>query len=120
MSSAYIQFDAAILAHINWLMRFKNALQGIDRDPFDLEQIGDDSICEFGRWLYVNPASFPNPELFERTKSLHKLFHKNAAVVGALIRSVGEPDGIRKHMDELDQVSSQLVGILEDAKDYSR
>ena len=120
MTSAYFQFDAAILAHINWLMRFKNALQGIDRDPFDLEKIGDDSICKFGRWLYANPASFPNLELCERTQSLHKLFHKRAAVVAAAIWTSGQTASIGKHMDELEQVSRQLVDTLEDAKDYSR
>ena len=115
-----IKLDAAILAHINWIMRFENALLGIDREPFNPEQIGDDAISEFGQWLYANPASFPDSELFERTISLHKLFHQSAAAVAVLIQSFGQTDSIKKRMDELNQISSRLVGSLGEAGNHSR
>jgi selenophosphate synthetase-related protein len=105
-------FDNAISAHISWLTRFQNVLLGLDRERFDLEQISDPTLCEFGRWLLANPDFASHPEQVERVKTLHQRFHEKAAVIAGLLGSYARHRVIEAHWNDLSELSGQLVETL--------
>ncbi len=113
-------FDNTISAHIAWLVRFENVLNGTDLQTFDPKAVRDDTICEFGRWLIANPSVFPKVEFFEKVKNLHHDFHGKAAEIASLLGSKSDPTVIRQQLDQLQDISSQLVELLFDIQDFSK
>jgi hypothetical protein len=104
--------DHAISAHISWLARFENVRLGIDRERFDPQQIGDPTLCAFGRWLLANPDFASHPEQVERVKTLHQRFHEKAAVIAALLGAYARHHVIEAHSKDLSELSGQLVETL--------
>ncbi len=102
----------AISAHVSWLARFQNALLGIDREPFDPQQIGDPTLCEFGRWLLGHPDFTTDSEQAERVRTLHQSFHEKAAVIAKLLGSYAPRHAIDAQWQQLTELSAQLVEIL--------
>jgi hypothetical protein len=110
------RIDAAIMAHIDWLVRFQNVMQGIDRETFDPARARDDTICDFGRWLLAHPEDFPQPGLLAATKELHREFHEAAGTAAAALRRFAGPEVTRTAMDALEALSDRLVALLGEVK----
>ena len=72
------EIDAALIAHIKWLIIFKNHLTCVERDELDPEIIRDSTTCSFGQWLHANKESLPYPEQFDYIQSLHAIFHPSS------------------------------------------
>jgi len=109
-------FDEAIFAHLSWLARFDNALQGIDRDPFDAAQLRDDRVCTFGRWLHANPDAFADAASFESIRAQHKSFHECAADIAEQVSQLAPRAALAPPLAELMQRSQHLMAALRKAK----
>jgi hypothetical protein len=106
------EFDEAIHAHINWLVRFETVLNGINREYFNPDQVGNDKICDFGRWLHANPTAFRNAEDFEQIDRLHRNFHAKASDIASMFNSPFQSDIIRSELKKLENQSGQLIDAL--------
>ena len=110
-------FDDAISAHTSWVTRFGNSMRGIDRESFDPEQIRDDTICEFGRWLHANATLFLDIERYEQLNRLHQSFHEEAAEIAAMLGQNARPRTLQARLVGLSGLSGQLVRAIKDAAD---
>lgn len=109
-------FDDAIVTHLAWVARFEEALSGIASETFDSRQIGDDTGCDFGRWLQGNAALFPDPQRFDYVRSLHMVFHEVAAEIAALMRPPADPVAVQAKLGGLRDLSAHLVVMLRELK----
>ena len=86
------QIDAAIRGHKHWKAELKNAI--ITRSlQSPIEEIGCDTCCDFGKWLF-GPLMTPEDKASEeylKVVSLHSDFHKAAQEIVILITSDSKP-----------------------------
>ena len=109
--------DAAILAHRNWVARFNTKRSGISTEVFDLNKAGDDSGCEFGKWLNSDSAlQHLGPQSHARIKALHATFHEIAGDLAGRLNRLDIDEGTQNLMYEFDNLSRQLVQLLMQAK----
>jgi len=108
--------DAALVAHIKWLVIFKNHLSGIERDQLDPEIVGDDRVCNFGQWLHANKAALPFPEQFEYIQALHAIFHLAASEMAAAAKTTQNHNEIKRQINELQNLSNQLIAALSEVR----
>jgi len=120
------EIDAALVAHIKWLVIFKNHLSGVERSELDLEMIGDGTACHFGQWLHANKEFLPLPEQFEYIQSLHAIFHLAAAELAISVKANQNPqdkrrqeirrEELKRQIDVLQGFSNQLITALSEVK----
>lgn len=106
------EIDAALVAHIKWLVIFKNHLSGVERDQLDPEVIGDSTACNFGVWLHANKEALPYPDQFEYIQSLHAIFHIAAAEMATAVKANQNHKEIKRQVVELQKFSNQLIDAL--------
>lgn len=106
------ELSAAILAHQTWVARFQNAVKGIDREVQNPDLVRDDTICQFGRWLYANPTAFSRPEVYERVKTMHRAFHMAAGEIAVMLQQHQSSETLERHMRALRDQSKQLAHAL--------
>ena len=111
------QFERAIVAHVGWIARFRNALSGLDRERLNQQEAADHTACEFGRWLHQNPDFF-DPSEYEYIAELHRVFHEEAGRIAAMVES-----GLRNSAGEaiggvLNNLSKRLIEALQNARDH--
>ncbi len=81
------EIDAALLSHTSWKHRLrKAALEKNFNTPVD--QISDDTFCQFGRWLVSLNPNEQRIYYFERVRTLHSEFHEKAGLIAQML-SVG-------------------------------
>lgn len=109
--------DQAILAHRTWVARFQTAIQGVNREAFDLATARDDSLCNLGRWLNT-PTSLEllGDDSHQRIKVLHKTFHEIAGDLAEKINRHDALDELELMLGEFDNLSAQLIQLLRLAK----
>lgn len=75
------QITAAIAAHHAWMGRLKTAAD-YGRSSVDVATTQREDACPIGQWLTrdISPALRARP-LYERTRTLHASFHREAARV---------------------------------------
>jgi hypothetical protein len=110
------EIDAALVAHIKWVVIFKSQLSGIERDRLDPATVRDDTACVFGKWLHANMAALPLPVQFEHIDALHGAFHIAAAEIAMAINQYQRREEIGRQMVELERLSKQLIAVLQEAK----
>jgi hypothetical protein len=110
------EIDAALVAHIKWLVIFKNHLSGVERSELDPEMIGDGTACHFGQWLHANQGFLPLPEQFEYIQSLHASFHLAAAKLAVAVKGNTNPQELKRQMEVLQGFSNQLIAALSEVK----
>lgn len=102
--------EQAIAIHRQWLVRFENAIKGINVKGFDVSKAGDCTGCEFSRWLQ---RAFIDALLTESAHAevdkLHAHFHDLAGKLAARLNAGETGDLIEPSLDEMDKVSRQLV-----------
>lgn len=108
------EIDAALVAHIKWLVIFKNHLSGVARDRLNPDAVRDDKACSLGKWLHANHRT-PAAQ-FEKLEPLHTAFHCAAAEVAAAINGNRNAKEIERQMGELQSLSNQLVAALKEVK----
>ena len=112
-------FDDAIAAHISWLVRFESVMLGSSCEQFDARQISDDAICEFARWMFANPALFPDAERCEQVKNLHRSFHREASAIVPLLVLPAPRETLEAHWRSLCALSDQLVEAVRQELQHS-
>jgi hypothetical protein len=110
------EIDAALVAHIKWLVIFKNHLTGIERDELEPTVVQDGVACSFGKWLHANKALLPFPEQFEYIQALHAIFHIAAAEMVVAVQTHQDIDEIKRRLRELQRLSNQLIAALSEVK----
>lgn len=79
------ELEKAIGAHGAWKIRLRMAIESGKVDA-QLEEIGTDDHCEFGRWLH-GPTLTETDRLsphYAKVLALHAEFHRTAACVAGL------------------------------------
>ena len=83
-----LDFEMAIAAHENWMLRLQAFLEGTSTEVFASEQICFDDRCDLGKWIYstgrAKLGSFPG---FTALQGHHKMFHYAASNVVALAQA---------------------------------
>jgi len=106
------EIDAALVAHIKWLVIFKNHLSGVERDQLDPEVVGDGTACTFGQWLHANKEALPYQDQFEYIEALHAIFHIAAAEMATAAKSTQNHKEIKRQTVDLQNLSNQLIAAL--------
>ncbi len=75
-----MDFDKAILAHRHWKERLNQYLAAPDRS-LSAAEVGEDTRCELGKWLYGEGTKFSRLPEYEHLRTEHARFHKAAADV---------------------------------------
>jgi hypothetical protein len=109
-------FERAISSHLDWLDRFQNLLDRNNAEVIDSDQVGNDTICEFGRWFHSNQDLFSDIELYNRIKKMHRIFHEHAAEINTLFNSKGDRLDIEASLFHLKESSNQLMAALRQAE----
>jgi hypothetical protein len=110
------EIDAALVAHIKWLVIFKNHLSGVERDRLNPDVVRDDKACSLGKWLHANKGAPRYSVQIERIEPIHAAFHSAAAEVAAAINANRNSKEIERQMGELQNLSNQLVAALKEVK----
>jgi hypothetical protein len=110
------EIDAALVAHIKWLVIFKNHLSGVEREQLDPEVIQEGTTCSFGQWLHANKGALPFPDQFEYIDSLHATFHIAAAEMVVAVKANRNHKEIERQLVELQGLSNQLITALSEVK----
>lgn len=110
-------FDNAIVAHLQWIGRLVHALRGANREAIPLDEIGDSTRCELGRWLLARRGGPDDPEAYERIASLHARFHREAEAISSSLRDAPHGEVARRMAVTLDPISRELVDALAEARD---
>lgn len=106
------KISAAMIAHRGWVVRFKKSILGVTIEKYDLSQASDDTICDFGRWLYGEANGILPFEQHQQLIQQHKSFHEVAGKIAKMINIREKADAISPLLEELDNQSKQLVNLL--------
>jgi len=107
-----LNIDDAILSHRRWVVKFRDSIQGVTNENFDIDLARDHATCDFGQWLYANAKIVIAPALLEHIISLHKSFHEVAGKIAEMINNKEEAENYVTLIDELDKSSQELINLL--------
>src|SRR5512138_1988145 len=110
------EVDAAMIAHVNWVVRFKNRIGGIDREPIDPTSVADGSACRLGEWLHSGLDRGDSPDLLSEIELAHGAFHAVAEELARMMARYAHGSEIARQMAELETRSQQLIGALRELK----
>ena len=110
------EIDAALVAHIKWLVIFKNHLTGVERAQLDPEVVRDSAACNFGQWLHANKGNLPFPDQFEYIDALHAIFHIAAAEMAVAVQTNQNRKEIERQLRELQSFSNRLIAALSEVR----
>lgn len=107
-----MDFSKAVDAHVNWIMRLQDAIDGGDR--LNVSEVGKDTQCELGKWIYSAGAAHQDKPAFQNLKAKHAEFHQCA---GEVVRKVNAGDldgalGMVKKNGEFIRVSTETIDAI--------
>ena len=108
--------ECAIIAHHEWVTRFRAVHDGVLTQPIDPESIRNDETCAFGEWMRANVDCFDNPVSFERVMAMHRAFHEVAATIATKMEARESHRTIDAYMVAFEDLSKQLVSYLRHIK----
>lgn len=82
-----MDFTKAVDAHVAWIMKLQEAIDGGAK--LDVNEVGKDTLCELGKWIYSAGAVYQDKAAFQNLKSRHAEFHRCA---GEVVRKVNDGD----------------------------
>ncbi len=68
-------------AHNKWKLRLAECVSKEGKCNCSIEEIGNERVCEFGKWLYSPGVSKQDDDFYRSVEPLHRDFHKEAAKV---------------------------------------
>jgi methyl-accepting chemotaxis protein len=77
------QTKKAIVAHGQWKMRLSTAIS-TGQSEWTVDRVQCDNLCDFGHWLYELPSTQQKSSQFQKVRTLHATFHKEASRILAL------------------------------------
>lgn len=109
----------AIRSHERWKAKLSASIENgtVSADAFD---VGNDSICDFGRWLYG--STIPNDARYDSNyiivQFLHSKFHKCAEKAVYLLSEgrKSEAGALMASDGEYTKISDQLMATMVDWK----
>ena len=108
------QIESAVIAHIDWKARLRNAIK-TGKSEYTPEDVSVDNKCEFGIWLHKElDKSVRNSSHYHDVVQLHAAFHKHAALILAQALQ-GESEKAQKRlepMSEFTDISSKLISSM--------
>jgi methyl-accepting chemotaxis protein len=110
--------NTALNAHMKWKVRLETAVAD-GKSEFKPDVVMKDDACDFGRWLYTQPADVMKSDHYKKVKALHADFHKTAGTVLQLALS-GRGAEAKKALDlggEYRSITGKLVLALNVWKD---
>ena len=110
------KINAAIIDHKSLVVRFNNSIHGITNEKYDTEQVGDDTICAFGRLLYGDAKNILVSKRLEQVVQLHKSFHQVAAKIAAMINRHEIYGTISPLVEDLEWILKQFINMLRSLK----
>ena len=106
-----MDFDSAILAHVNWRARLLRAINGKSTETLDPTVIESDG-CPLGQWLRKEGLALSADPGYAELLRTHAEFHKAAARVVRQVQG-GRPDEARTTLKkDVDRLSLRVVGKL--------
>lgn len=87
-----MDFNAVVLAHVNWKRKFVAHLEG--RDQLDASLVERDDQCELGQWIYSSPE-MQAVEGYEELKQRHAEFHRAAAAALRSSQGISRESALR-------------------------
>lgn len=110
-----MDFESAVTAHTNWMLRLFGYCKGTSNERLDPQTIQKDNVCDLGKWLHGDGRKFADDPEFPQLLKEHAAFHKSAASVVVLVdrgqRSAAEQI-LRSAESDYCRLSLQVVGLL--------
>lgn len=112
-----LDIESAVAAHSMWYKRFEQAILGIDADKLKELSVDDDTKCVLGCWLHMQGnAGYASLPIFQRVVIAHREFHQDAQRIVEFLLT-GDVDKAEDYMaTHFQEISSHLVGLLEDLR----
>ncbi|HUI82267.1 MAG TPA: CZB domain-containing protein [Bryobacteraceae bacterium] len=110
-----MDFDSAIKAHANWMLRLFGYCKGTSQEKLDAGTIQKDNVCDLGKWLHGDGRKFAADPEFKTLVETHAAFHKSAASVVVLVDRGQRPEAeklLSSADSEYMRRSTQVVGLL--------
>lgn len=70
-----MNFDDAIAAHIKWKVRLSQFIDGTSTEKLQSASICKDNLCDLGKWIYGEGASFKALPHYQDLVKKHANFH---------------------------------------------
>lgn len=107
-----MDFAKAVDAHVAWIMKLQEAIGGGIK--LDVAEVGKDTLCELGKWIYSLGTVHQDMAAFQNLKSKHAEFHQCA---GEVVRKVntGDVEGALNMVDkegEFIRISSETISAI--------
>jgi methyl-accepting chemotaxis protein len=107
-----MDFAKAVDAHVAWIMKLQEAIVGGIK--LDVAEVGKDTLCELGKWIYSLGTVHQDMAAFQNLKSKHAEFHQCA---GEVVRKVntGDVEGALNMVDkggEFVRISSETISAI--------
>jgi len=110
-----MDFDSAVKAHTNWMLRLFGYARGTSREQLDPQTIEKDNVCELGQWLHGEGRKYAVEPDFQELVKAHAAFHKSAASLVVLVDQ-GKRSKAEQLLMAVDsdyrQRSFQVIGLL--------
>ena len=111
------KIDKAIVAHGRWKVNIRDAIK-TGSSTFNLENVGLDNLCDFGKMLYsLTPAEKATTD-FEKLRTMHAEFHRETAKIMKSAVS-GNKASAEKAIEvgtTYNNLSSELINLLSNWK----
>lgn len=98
-------------AHLNWRVRMANVVSGYEKIT-DIASIKNHHICGLGKWRNSEGRQFDHLPEMKVLDQAHEAFHALVAQAVELSNN-GNYEGAFALMEKVDQMSDEVVGLLE-------
>ncbi len=111
-----MDFDQVILAHSRWKIKVKEFIAG--NATIDVNTVGRDDQCEFGKWLLNEGLKYASLPAFAQLQSKHTAFHKTVAQVVVQAKSLPKDKAIELlgFGSDYGRASSECINAISDLK----
>ena len=113
------QIDSAVIAHSEWKVRLRQAVETVESEHSPAD-VSVDNKCAFGKWLHEEMDTADRTSShYREVVQLHADFHKEA---GSILKQALQGDSEQAQerlglMSEFSSVSSKLISSLKKWKD---
>jgi methyl-accepting chemotaxis protein len=116
-----MNFDDVIKAHVAWKMKLAAYLANPD-GSIDVDSLAKDNLCDLGKWIYGEGASFRNNPNFLKLVDSHKKFHEEAANI---VRRKNKGEEVAKDialgaLSPFSKYSTEVVACIMECKNHCK
>ena len=111
-----LDIDTAIAAHTAWIKRLRFFMDGISDGQMNIDQVGDDTRCALGSWLYGAGSDYDLLKQYHELVTVHREFHRVAAEVVEAHQRGDEAIAERLYADRFMGLSRDIVALLNELR----